>query len=369
MIHILKSLFKTTLVFLLVLTCSVALSMPSQAAPNRDSRLPGGDAITEGDAILRYALPIDNPTIFKIQGDIESIIAPIRGRRWSAASSSLSEASFFLSTRSEDILASISESRRSEAQGILEQLASDLNTLRDRVAEQDKTAAFTIQKTCLSEVETLENLMVQGFPYEVPSEYSALPQLKGRATVEIETEQGTLTAVIDGYNAPVTAGNFVDLVSKGFYDGLPITRAEESYVLQLGDPPGPEDGFIDPKTGEDRTIPLEIRVQGEVEPVYGFTLEEIGLYREDPVLPFSAYGTLGMARPDNDPNGGSSQFFFFLFEPELTPAGLNLLDGRYAVFGYVVEGKEVLRDLKKGDRITSMKVVKGAENLVPGQTS
>ncbi|MDJ1174949.1 peptidylprolyl isomerase [Roseofilum capinflatum] len=369
MIHSLKSLFKATLVFVLLLTCWVGLSSPTQAAPNRESRLPGGDAITEGDALLRYALPIDNPTIFKIQGDIESIVAPIRGRRWSAASSSLSEASFLVSTRSEKILASIPESRHSEAQAVLDQLSADLNTLRDQVAEQDKMAAFATQKSCLSEVDVLENLMVQGFPYEVPSDYSALPQLKGRATVEIETEKGTLTVVVDGYNAPVTAGNFVDLVSRGFYDGLPITRAEEFYVLQLGDPPGPEEGFVDPDTGEERTIPLEIRVQSEPEPIYEFTLEEIGLYREDPVLPFSAYGTLGMARPDDDPNGGSSQFFFFLFEPELTPAGLNLLDGRYAGFGYVVEGEEVLPELKKGDRIISMKVIEGAENLVPGQSS
>ena len=71
-----------------------------------------------------------------------------------------------------------------------------------------------------------------------------------------------------------------------------------------------------------------------------------------------------MARPENDPNGGSSQFFFFLFEPELTPAGVNLLDGRYTVFGYVVENKELLRELKVGDVIESAKVVEGAENLI-----
>ena len=60
----------------------------------------------------------------------------------------------------------------------------------------------------------------------------------------------------------------------------------------------------------------------------------------------------------------SGDYFFFLFEPELTPAGLNLLDGRYAVFGYVTEGKEVLEELRKGDVIESAKVIRGAENLV-----
>ncbi|HBY79475.1 MAG TPA: peptidylprolyl isomerase, partial [Cyanobacteria bacterium UBA11148] len=78
-------------------------------------------------------------------------------------------------------------------------------------------------------------------------------------------------------------------------------------------------------------------------------------------------GTVAMARPGDDPNGASSQFFFFLFEPELTPAGLNLLDGRYSVFGYVIEGEDILRQLKAGDVIESAKVVKGAENLVEPQ--
>ncbi len=58
------------------------------------------------------------------------------------------------------------------------------------------------------------------------------------------------------------------------------------------------------------------------------------------------------------------KIFFFLFEPELTPAGRNLLDGRYAVFGYLVEGKEILDKLKAGDIIESAQVIQGIENLV-----
>ena len=91
--------------------------------------------------------------------------------------------------------------------------------------------------------------MVVGFPFEVPSEFSNLPQLKGRATIEMETDKGSLTLVVDGYSAPITAGNFVDLVHRGFYDGLEFIRSEQSYVLQAGDPPGPEVGFIDPDSG------------------------------------------------------------------------------------------------------------------------
>ena len=359
----LKPLLKTTLVLLLILTCWTGLISPSQAASSRESRLPGGDPITDGEALLRYALPIDAPALFKIQKDIESISGPVRGRRWSAATSSLSEANFLLTRRSDEILASVPEEKLAEGEAYLTELNAELQELRDRVSEQERLPIFAAQAECLSTIGALETLMVQGFPFEVPPEYSNLPQLKGRATVEMETEKGNATMVVDGYNAPITAGNFVDLVDRGFYDGLKVTRAEESYVVQLGDPPGPDDGFIDPDTGEYRAIPLEIKVKSDPDPVYEFTLEEIGLYREEPELPFSAYGTLGMARPSNDPNGGSSQFFFFLFEPELTPAGLNLLDGEYAPFGYTVAGKDVLRALKKGDRILSMKVTQGLENL------
>jgi peptidylprolyl isomerase len=63
-----------------------------------------------------------------------------------------------------------------------------------------------------------------------------------------------------------------------------------------------------------------VLVRGDSEPIYGITLEDAGRYRDEPVLPFSAYGAVAMARPGLDPDGGSSQFFFFLFEPELTPA-------------------------------------------------
>ncbi|HEY9662397.1 MAG TPA: peptidylprolyl isomerase, partial [Allocoleopsis sp.] len=232
----------------------------------------------------------------------------------------------------------------------------------------DKEAVWKKRAELLDRVGELEELMVAKFPYEVPADYSNLPQLKGRATVEVATNKGTMKVVLDGYNAPVTAGNFVDLVQRGFYDGLAFTRVEDNYVAQVGDPPGKEDGFVDPQTGKIRTVPLEIMVEGDKKPTYGITLEDAGRFLDQPVLPISAFGALGMARPGDDINGGSSQFFFFLFEPELTPAGLNLLDGRYSVFGYVTENKEVLDQIKVGDKIISAKVIDGLENLVEPET-
>jgi peptidylprolyl isomerase len=185
----------------------------------------------------------------------------------------------------------------------------------------------------------------------------------GRATVAIETNKGDLQVVVDGYSAPVNAGNFVDLVKRGFYDGLDFNRAEDFYILQAGDPPGEANGFIDPKTNKYRAIPMEVLVKGDDLPVYGETLEELGRYLDQPVIPFNSYGAMALARPGDDPNGGSSQFFFFKFDTEVTPPGYNLMDGRYSVFGYLTQGKEVLEELTAGDKIISAKVIEGIENL------
>jgi hypothetical protein len=82
------------------------------------------------------------------------------------------------------------------------------------------------------------------------------------------------------------------------------------------------------------------------------------------VLPFQSYGALGMARSEFEPDSASTQFFWLLFESDLTPAGKNLLDGRYNCFGYTVDGAELLKDVKEGDIVVSAKVTKGLENLV-----
>ena len=160
--------------------------------------------------------------------------------------------------------------------------------------------------------------------------------------------------MVDGYNAPLTAGAFVDLAQKGFYDGLPFIRAEDFYVLQSGDPEGPEIGYIDPSTKQERHVPLEIRVPGEEDTIYNETFEDVGLFKATPTLPFATLGTLGWAHSDQALDDGSSQFFMFLYEAELTPAGLNLVDGRNAAFGYVVDGFDVLEELGVDDSIVSI---------------
>lgn len=363
-----KRLIQTSCLALLLITLSIGLSGAwwdgGSSQPTRESRLPGGNAITDGKALLRYALPIDNQPVRDVQASLEDISNQLRGKRWSPISRDVTKAAVILSNRSDDLLADVSDEKKPQAEALISQMNEGIASIRAAVEAKDKEQVWIERSNLLDQVGQLEELMVNSFPFEVPSEYSNLPQLKGRATVEFSTNKGNLSVVVDGYSAPVTAGNFVDLVQRGFYNGLEFIRAEDNYVLQTGDPPGPDQGFIDPATGQYRAIPLEVLVEGDKEPIYGITLEEAGLYREQPVLPFSAYGAVAMARPGNDVNGASSQFFFFLFEPELTPPGLNLLDGRYTVFGYLVGGKDVLEKLTEGDVIESARVVEGTQNFV-----
>lgn len=93
----------------------------------------------------------------------------------------------------------------------------------------------------------------------MPKEYDSLPQLKGRANLEMNytlqksrdsTRAVTRTSylTLDGYNAPVSAGCFLDLVNRKWYDGMEIQRAD-GFVVQTGRPEK-GDGFTDPDTGE-----------------------------------------------------------------------------------------------------------------------
>ena len=107
-------------------------------------------------------------------------------------------------------------------------------------------------------------------------------------------------------------------------------------------------GYIDPKTGTERRIPLEIKPKGANEPIYSKTITD------KPELQHKQ-GAIAMAR-SQAPDSASSQFYFAL-------ADLSFLDGNYAVFGNVTDGFDVVNNIKQGDRIESAKVTQGAENL------
>ncbi len=195
-----------------------------------------------------------------------------------------------------------------------------------------------------------------------------LPRLEGKATVVMVVNGSPITIELDGTNAPITAGNFLDLVRRGVYDGLAfhrVVREPQPFVVQGGDPQSKDPkfpvarlgtgGFIDPDTSGQRYIPLEIKPVGAEEPLYSQTFDRAGANKtKTPVLQHTR-GAVAMAR-SNIPDSASSQFYFALTD-------LPFLDGNYAVFGYVTEGMDVVDGIQQGDRIKSVMVVEGLDNL------
>ncbi|XP_024031395.1 peptidyl-prolyl cis-trans isomerase CYP38, chloroplastic [Morus notabilis] len=338
------------------------------------SVLISGPPIKDPGALLRYALPINNKAIREVQKPLEDITESLKVSGVKALDSverNVRQASRSLKQGKNLIVSGLAESKKQHGIELLDKLETGIEELQQIAENRERDAVAPKQKELLQYVSGVEEDMVDGFPYEVPEEYQNLPLLKGRATVDMKVkvkdnpnlDECVFRIVLDGYNAPVTAGNFIDLVQRRFYNGMEIQRAD-GFVVQTGDPEGPAEGFIDPSTEKTRTIPLEIMVEGEKVPFYGETLEELGLYKAQTKLPFNAFGTMAMAREEFENNSASSQVFWLLKESELTPSNANILDGRYAVFGYVTENEDLLADLKVGDVIESIQVVSGLDNLV-----
>ncbi len=143
------------------------------------------------------------------------------------------------------------------------------------------------------------NLLVWIFLVAVPG-FSAGETAGQEEVCVLETSMGTMVIRFFDHDAPETVANFKRLVGEGFYDGLPFYRVVAGHVIQAGD-------------GGENDKPL---VKGE----------------------FGAYphvtGAVGLAR-DEDPDSGSTEIY-------ICHAPRPHLDGRYAVFGLVVEGFDVL---------------------------
>jgi peptidyl-prolyl cis-trans isomerase B (cyclophilin B) len=189
-------------------------------------------------------------------------------------------------------------------------------------------------------------------PDSTSNQFPGLPRLDGKATVEMVVKGKTMTIELDGTNAPISAGNFVDLVQRGFYNGLSfhrVVRQPQPFVVQGGDPKGNgSGGYIPAGSTMERRIPLEIKPKGGSAPIYGQTITDV------PQLQHKR-GAIAMARSQS-PDSASSQFYFTL-------ADISFLDGNYAVFGKITKGMEVIDTIQQGDKITSAKVITGGENL------
>jgi cyclophilin family peptidyl-prolyl cis-trans isomerase len=144
-------------------------------------------------------------------------------------------------------------------------------------------------------------------------------------TATFETSKGSFSVEIFRDEMPITAGNFIDLASSGFYDGLHFHRVINGFMIQFGcphskDPASPRCGTGGPPHG---TIPDE-------------HLDGARLSNEP--------GTLSMANTGR-PNSGGSQFF-------INTAHNHYLDwfspgpSKHPVFGRVTDGMDVVRAIE-----------------------
>ena len=122
--------------------------------------------------------------------------------------------------------------------------------------------------------------------------------------------------------APITVNNFLSLVNKGFYNGLTFHRVIPEFVIQGGCPRG--DGTGGP----------------------GYTIEcETSAPRQ-----YHDRGVMSMAHRGR--NTGGSQFFICH-----NRRNTQHLDGVHTCFGQVVEGLDVIDDIRPGDLILSVTIV------------
>jgi len=198
-------------------------------------------------------------------------------------------------------------------------------------------------------------------PLQANCQSSRIPCLSGTANVSLETSKGVIVLKLDGANAPLTAGNFLDLVNKGVYNLTIFHRVVKSplpFVVQGGDPKSSNPKtpvsaygtgeYVDSVMGAARYIPLEFRLKPAKSLSYGKEVASADLSLQ-PVLTHER-GAVAMAR-SSDPNSASAQFYIAL-------EALPELDGRYAVFGRVVSGMDVVDQLEQGDRLIRASALK-----------
>jgi len=359
----------------------VAPSWLSPVAQAKELASGSGSRVNKDpNSLLRLGLPQQPKPVRELQAALEESNDNLQRLLFSNSKGALQNAKKAMKQQ-DKMLKEVPANSAAAASTYLATIDGDIDSILGSIAAGDATKAFAAQEESLVTLSKLEELIAANYVVpKPPAEFKGLPYLKGRAEVEFVLKRpggqfdvgGTLykelnvKTIVDGYTSPITAGNFIDLVQKGFYDGMHIQRSD-GFVVQTGDPSkekeGIPNGFVPEGESKVRKIPLEVYVQGDKGPIYGTTFDDDGRGGYASKLPFNAYGALGMAREEYDADSASSQWFWLLFDSDLTPAGKNLLDGRYSCFGYTIDGANLLSDVKEGDLIISAKVVKGLEFL------
>ena len=207
---------------------------------------------------------------------------------------------------------------------------------------QRLTGAFTALTLCLTLAGALlaPRTFAQDTPKEaIPKSDAANPRVE--MVIEMpEKKTGTILIELLPKDAPKTVAHFLSLVGKKFYDGILFHRYVEGFVTQGGDPKskGVDGAKLRNLTGEEVGQQYQLGMGGS-----GATV---------PLEVSAAHdrGTVGLAR-SQAPDSGDSQFFFNL-KPN------HFLDKDYCVFGKVLKGLDIMDNLRQGDKIVSVRVVK-----------
>ncbi|BAT89430.1 peptidyl-prolyl cis-trans isomerase CYP37, chloroplastic [Vigna umbellata] len=328
-----------------------------------------------GEVALRRAIPA-NANMKSIQDTLEDITYLLRipqRKPYGTMEGNVKKALKLAVDEKDSILASIPAELKIKGSLVHASLIEGkggLQTLLQSIKEQDADKVSVNLASTLDTVAELELLQAPGLSFLLPEQYAQqYPRLSGRGTVEFTIEKGdgstfspvggeqkntaTIQVVIDGYSAPLTAGNFAKLVMDGAYNGAKLNSINQAILSDNGG---------DKNSGY--SVPLEIMPSGQFEPLYKTTLSvQDG---ELPVLPLSVYGAVAMAHNEASEEYSSPyQFFFYLYDKRSAGlGGISFDEGQFSVFGYTTTGRDILPQIKTGDIIRSAKLIEGQDRLV-----
>jgi cyclophilin family peptidyl-prolyl cis-trans isomerase len=200
------------------------------------------------------------------------------------------------------------------------------DNLNDAKLALGSSKATSLQKLSFKDdgsplLSLLEEKKMESQPLKQTADQNSTAVAK-ETIVLMETDKGDFKIKLYMEDAPITAGNFKDLVERKFYNGLTFHRIIPGFVVQGGCPLGNGTGnFVDPETKQTRYIKHEF----------------------NPKLSHNKAGIVAMARTSN-PNSASSQFFIDLAPlASLNPGGVD--PNGYAIFGEVIEGMDVVNKI------------------------
>ncbi|XP_031500908.1 peptidyl-prolyl cis-trans isomerase CYP37, chloroplastic [Nymphaea colorata] len=378
-LHVTKQLQKAVSVAAIVVQILSPLPLGSSGAsliPNADAVLysPDTKVPRTAELALRKAIPA-NSAMKSIQEPLENISYLLRipqRKPYGTMEGDVKKALKAASNEKESILNSLPADQKERGLAVYASLMDGKGGLQDliqSIKENDPDKISVNLSSSLDMVAELELLQAPGLSFLLPDQYLNYPRLTGRGMVEFILEKGddskfstaaggeqkgvaTIQVALDGYSAPLTAGNFAKLVLDGAYDGIKLKSVNQAVI---SDNERANYGF---------SAPLEIMPSGQFEPLYRTMLDvQDG---ELPILPLSVYGAIAMAHsPDSDEYSSASQFFIYLYDRRSAGlGGLSFDEGQFSVFGYVTAGREILSQLKTGDMIRSAKLLQGQDRLI-----